>query len=132
MGEQACEAALFISIENSHSVTDAFIFSGNSAEIKVGKNLGLMYHRAGDAGHVKISLPIHGGEGGLVFVYLRCIVRNTYERADVVGGPAAESEKLSGSSHVRCPPMHHRLIMAEDFQGISNKFYTGLASIGEI
>ena len=61
MGEQACEAALFISIENSHSVTDAFIFSGNSAEIKVGKNLGLMYHRAGDAGHVKISLPIQGG-----------------------------------------------------------------------
>ena len=83
MLEQACEAALFIqigalSVEKSHSLTDAFIFSGNPAEIKVGKNLGLMYHQAGDAGHVKISLPIQGG--GVVFVYLRYIVRNTYQR----------------------------------------------------
>ena len=122
MGEQACEAALFISIENSHSVTDAFIFSGNSAEIKVGKNLGLMYHRAGDAGHVKISLPIHGGEGGLVFVYLRCIVRNTYERIDVVGGPAEESEKLSGSSHVIALNAFHRLIMARISRELATNF----------
>ena len=52
---------------------DAFIFSGNLLEIKVGKNLGLMYHRPGDAGHVKISLPIQGeGGGGIRIFTLHC------------------------------------------------------------
>ena len=77
--KQLCSSALQLNLspQNSHSLTDAFIFSGNPAEIKVGKNLGLMYHQAGDAGHVKISLPIQGG--GAAFLYLRYIVRNTYQ-----------------------------------------------------
>ena len=47
---------------------DAFIFSGNLLEIKVGKNLGLMYHQAGDAGHVKISPPIQESGGEAVYL----------------------------------------------------------------
>ena len=54
--------------ENSLSPTVAFIFSGSLAEIKVGKNLGLMYHQAGDAGHVKISPPIQESGGEAVYL----------------------------------------------------------------
>ena len=126
----ALQLQLNLSPQNSHSLTDAFIFSGNPAEIKVGKNLGLMYHQAGDAGHVKISLPIQGG--GVAFLYLRYIVRNTYQ-GWYCGWWCVWVKSCPAILMWECemPSMLHRLIMAEDFQRISNKFYTGLASMPE-
>ena len=66
--------------------------------------------------------------------YIYATLWEIHIRADIVGGGVCEWVKSCPAIlmwECEMPSMLHRLIMAEDFQRISNKFYTGLASMPE-